>query len=201
MNPSTWPRLLVVDVEGNGATPPDLVEIAVVPIDGGLARPEQAKCTLVRPPHPITRFATGVHHITNQDVIGAPTWESIAEAVQQDLDGAWIAAHNASVEYTVLGRHLPAWKPAGVVDTLRLARAALPDAPKHGLDALITYTGLDTSNIPGKRHRAAYDAHVTALLLLELARGYATWDDLIKAAVPPQMPGAPGPDHEEQPLW
>lgn len=204
MNLSTWPRLLVVDVEGNGANPPDLIEIAVVPIDGGRVRPEQTKATLVRPPQPITRFATGVHHLTNQDVANSPTWESIAADVQAYLDGAWIAAHNAGVEYSVLTRHLPTWQPAGVIDTLRLARAALPDAPGHGLDALLTHTVLDVSTVSGRRHRAAYDAHVTALLLLALAGRYATWDDLIQVAVPPKMPGAPAapaPDHEEQTLW
>ncbi|MGH8940668.1 MAG: hypothetical protein ACRDV2_15175, partial [Actinomycetes bacterium] len=53
------------------------------------------------------------------------------------LHGAWICAHNASVEYQVLRRHLPGWQPAGVIDTLRLAPATYPDSPKHNLDALI----------------------------------------------------------------
>lgn len=31
----TWPPLFVVDAEGNGAQPPDLMEAAAVRIDGG----------------------------------------------------------------------------------------------------------------------------------------------------------------------
>ncbi|MFH8791027.1 hypothetical protein [Streptomyces sp. NPDC017941] len=31
MHFTTWPPLLVVDVEGNGGNPPDLVEFAVLP--------------------------------------------------------------------------------------------------------------------------------------------------------------------------
>ncbi|GAA1165934.1 DNA polymerase III epsilon subunit-like protein [Kitasatospora gansuensis] len=199
----TWPRLLVVDVEGNGQQPPDLVEIALIPVEGGLVRPEEARSTLVRPPQPITRFATGVHGLTNQDVEAAPPWETIADRVLADLHGAWIVAHNASTEYNVLTRHLPTWQPAGVLDTLRLARAVHPAAPGHGLDKIIPHLGIDLSAVPGQRHRAAFDAHATALLLLTLA-DRMTFAELMAAAVPPNMPGAPAapdPDHEEQTLW
>ncbi|MDH6134276.1 exodeoxyribonuclease X [Kitasatospora sp. MAA4] len=201
MDFGTWPRLFVVDVEGNGATPPDLVEVAAIPIDHGRPVPTSARASLIRPPQPITRFATGVHHITNQDVATAPTWDQIAPAVHADLDGCWIAAHNAHVDYNVLKRHLPTWQPAGVIDTLRLARATYPDAPKYGLDALIAHTGIDLADMPGQRHRAGYDAHATALLLLDLAAHHPTWEALIAAAVPAGMPGAPAPDHEDQALW
>jgi DNA polymerase III epsilon subunit-like protein len=128
---------------------------------------------------------------------------AIADKVQADLDDACIAAHNAHIDYGVLARHLPTWKPAGVLDTLRLARAVLPSLPKHGLDALITHTGIDMSGVPGQRHRAAFDAHATALLLLNLAASFATWDDLVAAAVPPRLPGVPtpAPDTEEPTLW
>ncbi|MDI5974057.1 3'-5' exonuclease [Streptomyces sp. SL13] len=201
MDFGTWPRLLVVDVEGNGQTPPDLVELAIIPVEHGRPVPEAGRATLIRPPHPITPFATRVHHITNQDVQQAPRWEQIAAAVQTDLTGCWIAAHNASVDYGVLKRHLPEWKPAGVLDTLRLARATYSDAPRHGLDALIEHTRLDLSTVQGRRHRAGYDAHATALLLLDLAAHYPTWDALTAGAVPAGMPGAPAPDHEDQTLW
>ncbi|GAA3115068.1 3'-5' exonuclease [Streptosporangium carneum] len=201
MDFGTWPPLFVVDVEGNGAQPPDLVEVAAVRIDGGQPVPQAALCTLIQPPRPISRFASRVHHITNRDVTDAPTWQHVAPTVQDTLQGTWIAAHNAHVDYTVLHRHLPGWKPAGVIDTLRLARAALPEAPGHGLDALLTHTGIDTGNIPGRRHRAGFDAHATARLLLTLAARYPTWDALTAVAVPPGLPGAATPDHEEQTLW
>ncbi|MEU8919504.1 3'-5' exonuclease [Kitasatospora sp. NPDC048545] len=204
MDFSSWPRLLVIDSEGNGASPPDLVELAAVPIVNGTVLPAEIKTALVRPPTPISPFATSVHHISNDDVAGAPRWESIAAGVQADLDGVWIAAHNAAVDYNLLMRHLPTWAPLGVVDTLRLARAAVPEAPRHTLDALLTHTRIDTRTVRGARHRAGYDAHVTALLLLTLADQYATWDDLVEVAVPPKMPGRPaaassGP--EEPTLW
>ncbi|MEU8203390.1 3'-5' exonuclease [Streptosporangium sp. NPDC049046] len=199
MDFGTWPELFVVDVEGNGATPPDLVEVAAVHIADG--RPVPTLCTLVRPPRPITSFATRVHRITNHDVAEAPRWEQVAPAFQTSLQGAWIAAHNAHVDYAALSRHLPDWEPAGVIDTLRLARAIYPDAPGYGLDALLTYTAIPLDGLSGSRHRADFDAYTTALLLLDLAGHYPTWQALAAAGVPAGMPGAAAPDHEEQTLW
>lgn len=109
-------------------------------------------------------------------------------------------AHNASVDYRILTRHLPGWEPTGVIDTLRLARATYKAAPKHNLDALIQHAGLDLSQAPAHRHRAAFDAYATALLLLHLAQQYATWEALVHAAVPPGLPGAPEPEQEPT-LW
>ncbi|WP_030925735.1 3'-5' exonuclease [Streptosporangium amethystogenes] len=199
MDFGTWPELLVVDVEGNGATPPDLVEVAAVRITAG--QPVPQLCTLVQPPRPITAFATRVHRITNHDVADAPRWEQVAPAIQASLQGAWIAAHNAHVDYTALSRHLPGWEPAGVIDTLRLARATCPDAPGYSLDALLAHTAVPLDGIPGRRHRAGFDAHAAALLLLDLAGHYPTWQALAAVAVPPNLPGAAVPDHEEQTLW
>ena len=202
MTPDQWPaRLLVVDVEGNGQQPPDLVELAAMPVLHGQLAAHSAESTLLRPPRPITALATGVHHLTNDDVANAPAWSDIAEKVQADMTGVWFAAHGAHTDYRLLQRLMPAWEPAGVIDTLRLARAVYPQAPRHGLDALITHVRLNLAAVPGQRHRAGYDAHVTALLLLEMAGHFTTWDALVAAAVPPGLPGTPPPDFEESTLW
>ncbi|MCJ1677053.1 3'-5' exonuclease [Streptomyces sp. APSN-46.1] len=203
MNWSTWPRpLFVVDVEGNGANPPDLVEIAAVPVENGMPQPDGARTWLIRPPTPIPSRISRIHGITNEMTADAPTWPEIAKDVQELLDGAWICAHSASVEYGLLTRHMPHWQPAGVIDTLRLARAAFPGHKGFGLDALITHTGIRLDDVAGTRHRAGYDAHATALLLHHLATHYDTWDALAAHAVPPGMPGLTRtPEPEEQTLW
>ncbi|GGZ73531.1 exonuclease domain-containing protein [Streptomyces echinoruber] len=200
MRYADWPRpLLVVDVEGNGANPPDLVEVALFPVEGGRVRPERARQWLIRPPVPIPDRIIRIHGITNEMTATAPRWSAVAKEVGAALEGAWIAAHNAGVEYGALTRHLPGWQPAGVIDTLRLARAALPGHKGFGLDALLAHTGITLDGVTGTRHRAAYDAHATALLLLHLAQHYATWEEIAAAAVPPGMPGHPR--HEENTLW
>ncbi|MBT2397215.1 3'-5' exonuclease [Streptomyces sp. ISL-100] len=201
MNPTTWPdRLLVVDVEGNGANPPDLVEVAALPIRDGQPDTTTAGAWLIRPPVPVTPFAAKVHGLTNDRLATSPTWTEVADDVRTFLGNAWICAHNAHVDHRVLTRHLPNWEPAGVLDTLRLARATYPDAPAHSLDALIEYARLELSAAPAQRHRATYDAFATATLLLTMATRYATWADLVTAAVPPGLPGAPKPEQEPT-LW
>jgi DNA polymerase-3 subunit epsilon/exodeoxyribonuclease X len=199
MTPASWPRLVVADVEGNGASPPDLVEVAFMPIAAGELCADAARSWLIRPPAPIQTRVARIHGITNTAVQSCPAWGEVIPEVSRSLDGAWIAAHSASVEYNALTRHLPDWQPPGVLDTLRLARATYPDAPRYSLDTLLQYTGIDLSGIPGQRHRAGYDAHATALLLLEMARHYRTWDDLAAAAVPPGYPGEK--TEEEASLW
>lgn len=49
-------RYAVVDVEGNGQQPPDLVELAAVPIAGGEIQAPTS--WLVKPAYPITHFAS-----------------------------------------------------------------------------------------------------------------------------------------------
>jgi exodeoxyribonuclease X len=201
VNFETWPqRLLVVDVEGNGASPPDLVEVAALPIRNGAPDTSTAGAWLIRPSVPVTPFATRVHGLTNERLASCPSWETVADDVKAGLEGAWLAAHNASVEYRVLSRHLPSWEPAGVVDTLRLARAVYKNAPKHNLDALIEHVQPDLTAAPAQRHRAAFDAYATALLFLDMASHYDTWDALTAVAVPPGLPGATEPEQEPT-LW
>jgi exodeoxyribonuclease X len=161
-------RLVVVDVEGNGRQPPEIVELAVVTLtDGAVSEPVS---WLVKPARPITGLvARKVHGITNTAVAGAPPFSEIRSEVQALLAGGWLVAHNARVEVELLARQLPGFSPAGVLDTLRLARVLWPGRDSYGLDALIQQQRLDLSAVAtSRRHRAAYDAHSTALLLLRL---------------------------------
>ncbi|MFF9313860.1 exonuclease domain-containing protein [Streptomyces sp. NPDC014748] len=200
MNFSSWPELFVVDVEGNGANPPDLVEVAALPVRAGRPDTSTAGAWLTRPRRPVTPFAARVHGLTNAVLAGEPGWEEIAGQVRQLLGTSWICAHNAHVDYRVLSAHLPQWRPAGVLDTLRLARATYPGLPKYSLDALIDHIAPDLSAAPAQRHRATFDAFATAQLLLAMASRYESWDQLVAAAVPPGLPGAPEPE-EDPTLW
>ncbi|WP_399094050.1 exonuclease domain-containing protein [Streptomyces sp. BBFR2] len=201
MNFSSWPPLLVVDVEGNGATPPDLVEVAALPVRDGRPDTGTAGAWLTRPKKPVTPFAARIHGLTNERLATAPGWEEISGQVHALLDGAWICAHHAHVDYRVLRAHLPQWQPAGVLDTLRLAKAVHPGLPKYSLDALLAHVRPDLTQAPAVgRHRATYDAYATAQLLLALAAHFETWGQLVAAAVPPGMPGAPEPETDPT-LW
>lgn len=162
-------RYAVVDVEGNGQQPPDLVEAAVVPIVGGVVG--QPRSWLVRPSRPITSMARRIHKITNEDVAGRPPVAEVAQEIRRELDGAVFVAHNAHIDLGVLVRELPGFTPAlGVIDTVKLARKLLAGRASYKLGALATDLELVCELPEGLRpHRAEYDALVCARLLFHMA--------------------------------
>jgi DNA polymerase III epsilon subunit-like protein len=165
-----WKSLsyVVVDVEGNGHQPPDLVELAAVPIvDGIIGEPVS---WLVRPDQPITSFARRIHGISNEQVEDAPVFAYVEADVLKALDASALIAHNAHVDVGVLQRKLGDWECPEVFDTLKLARRLVPgqDSYKLGslVDAFDLAEGLDAALKP---HRATYDVLVTARLFVQLA--------------------------------
>jgi exodeoxyribonuclease X len=137
-------RYVVIDVEGNGHQPPDLVELGVVPIVAGVIG--QPTAWLFRPDQPITAMARRVHGISNEMVADAPVFASLEAAVQAHLDGAVLVAHNAAIDLDVLRRKLPGFTPTEVIDTLKLSRQLLPGLPSHRLGSLVTALDLGTGD-------------------------------------------------------
>jgi exodeoxyribonuclease X len=174
-----WTSLtyVVVDVEGNGHQPPDLVELAAVPIVGGLIG--EPATWLVQPDQLITYFATRIHGLNNQDVSAAPTFAAIQDEVLAALAADVLVAHNAHVDVSVLSHKLDAWKTPEVFDTLKLSRRLLPGLGGYKLGTLVERfklaDGLPDGLTP---HRAGYDALVTARLFVRLASDATTLEAL-----------------------
>jgi DNA polymerase III epsilon subunit-like protein len=165
-----WTSLtyVVVDVEGNGQQPPDLVELAVVPIIGGVIG--EPVSWLVKPETPITHFARKVHGITNDSVADAPVFNAIKSDILHALTADGLIAHNAHVDVGVLRRKLGEWECPEIFDTLTLARRLLPEASSYKLGGLVEKFYL-AENLPEDLtpHRATYDVLVTARLFVQLA--------------------------------
>lgn len=165
-----WTSLsyVVVDIEGNGQQPPEMVELAAVSIRGGIIG--KPASWLVRPDHPIKYFATQVHGLTTTDVADCPKLEQIAAEVQAALAADAVIAHNAHVDVGVLQHELTGWQPREVFDTLRLARRLVPDLDSYRLGNLVRRLQLAEGLPDGLRpHRATYDALVAARLFVHLA--------------------------------
>jgi DNA polymerase III epsilon subunit-like protein len=196
-------RLVVVDVEGNGQTPPEIIEIALLPVDLG-ATETGMHSWLIRPQQPITGMVTRkVHGISNDDVADSPSWADVATDVTALLDDRVLVAHNASVEHRVLGAHLPDWAPALVLDTLRLAKYVWPGLPDgYGLDKLIAHAELDPGTFAQDgHHRAGYDTWCTWQLLRRLVEdGKLSWDNLVTTAALPGLMRAEQAERSEG-LW
>ena len=161
-------RYAVVDVEGNGQQPPDLVEVAVVPVAAGIIGAPAS--WLVKPPRPVSRIAARIHGLTNEALAVAPAFADIESEVREALDADVLVAHNAHVDVGVLRRHLGGWECPEVLDTLKLARRLLPGQVSYKLGALVTAFSLADSLPSGLvPHRATFDALVTARLFVRLA--------------------------------
>lgn len=170
-----WTSLnyVAVDVEGNGQQPPDLVELAVVPITAGTIG--EPTSWLMKPESPITHFARRIHGITNDDVAREPAFDEIKPAIVDFLGATRVKvdaliAHNAHVDVGVIQRKLGEWECPEVFDTLKLARRLSPGLRTYKLGALVERFALD-QDLPDELvpHRASYDALVAARLFVYLA--------------------------------
>ncbi|MEU7146103.1 3'-5' exonuclease [Nocardia sp. NPDC046473] len=120
--------IAVVDVEGNGQTPPEIIEIAILSVSGETVDIDDMRVWLIKPQRPITEIVTRkVHGIKNSDVETCPAWAEIAPDIEAALAGRTLVAHNAGVEQRVLATHLRDRSPPMVLDTLRLAKAVWRD--------------------------------------------------------------------------
>jgi DNA polymerase III epsilon subunit-like protein len=202
--PWTAQRYVVVDVEGNGQHPPDLAEVAVVPVDAGQVGPVTS--WLIRPPRPVTWQARRVHGLTDTDLADAPAVDDVAQDIAARLSHGVVVGHNVGVDVAVLTRSLPGWQPGPVIDTLRLARNLMPELQTHRLTALVEHLGL-TTYLPGSGpHRAGYDALAAAHLFTRLAAHEAseprTLRDLLDRATVATRTGQPDSlGAEEQKLF
>lgn len=163
-------RMWAVDVEGSGKSPPEIVELALVEIMG-IEMSGKRMHWRFRPRNGISAMATRVHGIHEEDLTHEPDFVDVADDLVTWMEDAPIVGHNVRVELGLLGRGLPEWRPAGAIDTLRMARQLLPNQGKHGLEWLGKALGLErlATEITGATaHSAPHDATLSALLLSHL---------------------------------
>jgi exodeoxyribonuclease X len=112
---------------------------------------------------------SAVHHIIDEDIEGAPSWERARSlmydqlALDESLEGVVLVAHNASYEQGVLAGtpyELLPW-----VCTFKCALIAFPEAPSHSNEALRYWLKLGSNRGRSAKqgaHSALHDAKVTA---------------------------------------
>jgi exodeoxyribonuclease X len=193
--------LVVVDVEGNGQQPPEIIEFAALPVGEAMVDAADMRSWLIRPQKAISPVVTRtVHGIRNAEVADCPVWSEVAPAVATVIDGRVLVAHGAHVEHRVIGTHLPEWQPPMVLDTLRLAKDVWPGLPSYSLEKLVAHADLDVTAVADQQsHRAAYDTWCAWQLLRALVDHVdLDWPSLIKVAT---LPGSVPPTGEQGGLW
>ncbi len=186
---------LIVDLETTGlGARAQITEIGAIIVGGGSILDEFH--SMVNPQQAIPPRITALTGITQSMVEEAETiervlpdflsWSGLLSATPPLL-----VAHNASFDLGFLKRaarrsKIP-WPKSGVVDTLALARLALPRplVSNHKLATLVSHFKVD----PGHAHRALADARATwqvleALIKLLEPGGMSSVSDLLKNASP-----------------
>jgi exodeoxyribonuclease X len=184
----------IIDLETTGTDPETdaIIEIASVDLthDLTLANPMR---TFVDPGRLIPPHVSGVHHIVDEDVAGAP---DLAAAVEPFRGADVYAAHNADFERAFMAANgidlgptqhgePPAW-----ICTWKCALRLWGDWPAHNNQALRYQLGLvrpfgyDREAI--HPHRADSDVIVTAAILAEMSK-LAPWGDLVRWSAKPAL--------------
>lgn len=148
-------RPIFYDTETTGVRESDyIIEIAAYD-------PERERTLeqLVRPPIRIPPDATAIHHISDEMVAGAPSFDEVIPQILAFCEGdvILIAHNNDSFDLPFLtrefGRHqqkLPDWR---FVDSLKWARKYRRDLPRHSLQFLREIYGFPSNTA----HRALDD--------------------------------------------
>ena len=163
-------RLWVVDVEGNGASPPEIIELAMLELID-LEFSSNKRHWLLKPSQPIAAAVTRIHGLTDSDVRGAPSIDDIADEVLTWLTELPIVGHNVRVEVDAISRQIPLWKPCQAFDTLTLAKRLMPGLKSYGLDSVgreLDLTGIASELTGASHHSALYDATLAALIFRRL---------------------------------
>ena len=217
MTPIQSATFVVVDTETTGLDPEhdEVVEIAAaaITLEYGASGLVSLWTTLVRPEGDIPADASGIHHITVDDVEIAPSWGETRDAFGIYLArtrqafpvcALVIAGHNLEFDAGFIGLE----KEPRQLCTERLAHHLWNNAPNYKNHTLRYWRQLmvDTFGIPS--HRALGDVLVTAALLRDMlassefeATGITDVDDLLAFAASPYLvPAWPFGKHYHEPI-
>jgi len=149
--------VVFVDIETTGGSYRNsrVLEVAAIRFENGEVTKEFS--TLVDPGTRIPPVITSITGITEQDIIGAPGFEDIADELLEVLDGAVFVAHNVRFDYSFLKQEFAmigtTFSPR-LLCTVRLSRYLYSEQKGHSLEKLIARHSIPVL----ERHRALEDA-------------------------------------------
>lgn len=166
------PPLTVFDVETTGLDAKKghrIIEIAGIRIENGRMLEKQPFHTLVNPERDIPWEVRQIHHITDADVLQAPTIMTVLPQFLAFARGSMLVAHNAAFDKHFLDIEKEfCWGYIELPDilcTMRLSQNLFPAAFRHNLDALCERFQI---TMPPHRHRALPDVLLTGQVLLRM---------------------------------
>ncbi len=174
-------ELTALDLEGSGAQDREaeaVLEIATVPLAAGQPVLTEAYTTLINPGRTIPRRPWISPGLRNADLAQAPSLGEVEPELAARINGRYLVGHNIGVDWRLLHRRCPSIQPAGLIDTLRLARP-LKLGARNSLTTLLDHFGLTeqvaAAALHSQPHRALWDTTAAAMLLPILIR--RTWKE------------------------
>ena len=168
--------LAAIDFESAGAAPGETdqpVQVGIVRV-GSLFGEEEIFTSYIACNRPVRWSAAKVHGITTDMLHEAPAFSELWCDLRRLLSDCVVLGHNPATEKRFLGA-FPGHGFGPWLDTLALARKALPTLPDHALGTVCDALGITTEVsvlVPGKSwHDALYDAAGSLALLRALIRG------------------------------
>ncbi len=160
----------VVDIETNGLISGtcEIIEVSALKVRGDIIR--DSFSSLIKPNERINWFITRLTGITNEMVENAPDVSEVLGNFYDFIGSDILIGHNVHFDVNFLYDNL--WIHNGVilnnsfVDTLRLARQALPYLPDHKQSTVAAYYGIATDGA----HRALRDCEICNACYLNLKR-------------------------------
>lgn len=188
------PSFTVFDVETTGLDPKRghrITELGAVRVENGQVVREKTFCTFVNPEREIPNEVKQITHISDADVINAPTIMAVLPQFLEFAQGSFLVAHNASFDMSFLETEKEfCWGYLELPEafcTMKLSQHIWPTAFRHTLDQVGTRLNLE---IPKDRHRALPDVLLTADALVAMLpqAKIATIEQLRRVAGLVEMP-------------
>lgn len=154
---------VVIDVETTGTNPKEdrIIEIALLNVN--LQKVNSYLVHRINPERPVG--ATHIHGITDEDIVGKPTFKEVAFDVIQWIGGKTLVAHNARFDLAFLRHELlrAGWVMPWIqsICTLELSHYYLPNLNRRTLQHCAEAIGVKIENY----HGALPDAHAAAYLM------------------------------------
>lgn len=160
---------VVFDVESTGYGEDgrkEMVELAGVRVSSSSNLAAEFH-SLVNPKRPITWQARRIHGITDEMVKKSPAKADVLSGFFQFVGDSLLVAHNATNDLKFLLTEDTTTIEG--LDSLRLSRTLNQSESKHSLDVLAKRWRVVLPEV-GERHRALYDARLTASIFLTMLK-------------------------------
>lgn len=156
------PDFVVVDVETACSSVSSICQIGIIGFRDGAVAFEYE--TMVDPLDRFSSFNIGIHGITSDHVVGAPTFGAIHAVVESHLGGRITVAHSYFDKGALSAACRVHDRPeieTTWLDSVRVAKRAWPDLPSHRLNVLSRFLGLRH-----RHHDALSDARAAGMVIV-----------------------------------